>query len=144
MDYLVDTDVLSAGSPLRDSSALADWLDDNSGRLYVSTVTVAEIEDGIAKARREGATRKAALLGQWLETVLHLYASRFLTFDLAAARIAGPLSDVARAKGAEPGFADLAIAAIAIANGLTILTRNSKHFAPLDVSFHDPFNSLPR
>jgi hypothetical protein len=47
---------------------------------------VAEIEDGIAKARREGATRKSVDLSAWLETVLHLYGDRVLAFDAATAR----------------------------------------------------------
>src|SRR5580704_5981033 len=56
----------------------------------------AEIVDGIAKARREGVRRKAADLAGWLEAVLHLYGNRVLPFDVAAARVAGTLSDRAR------------------------------------------------
>ena len=40
--------------------------------LFLSVVTLAEIEDGIAKLMREGATRKIADLASWLETALHL------------------------------------------------------------------------
>ena len=47
-------------------------------RLFLSAVTVAEIEDGIAKLRREGATRKSEDLKDWFETVLHLYGDRVL------------------------------------------------------------------
>lgn len=145
MAFLVDTNVISAGAPATaPAPLLIDWMDRNSGRLFVSTITVAEIEDGIAKARREGAVRKAAQLAQWLETLLHLYARRILAFDLSAARIAGQLSDLARGKGHAPGFADLAIAAIAKANGLTILTRNARHFTPLGIETHDPFHALPK
>jgi predicted nucleic acid-binding protein len=98
-------------------------MDQHSASLYLSTVTVAEIEDGIAKAKREKATRKAADLAAWLETLLHLYGDRILAFDLAAARIAGVLSDLARGRGAKPGFANIMIAATARSHGLTILTR---------------------
>ena len=118
-------------------------MDQNSDRLFLSTVTVAEIEDGIAKARRQGARQKAEQLREWLETVLHLYQERVLAFDVAAARIASRLSDQARAKGLAPGFPDLAIAATAVAHELSVLTRNIRHFAPLEVSAHDPFKSLP-
>lgn len=145
MSFLVDTNVISVGAPAKSPAPLLiDWMDRNSDRLFVSTVTVAEIEDGIAKAPREDATRKAGLLAQWLETLLHLYASSILAFDLSAAHIAGQLSDLARGKGHAPGFADVAIAAIAKANGLTILTRNAKHFAPLGVATHDPFRTPPK
>ena len=119
-------------------------MDQNSERLFLSTITVAEIADGIAKSRREGATRKAALLGAWLETLTHLYASRILVFDVRTAYIAGALSDLARSKGLAPGFPDLAIGATAKAHRLTILTRNLKHFAPFGLSMIDPFTVLPK
>ncbi|MDE8343422.1 MAG: hypothetical protein POG24_06350 [Acidocella sp.] len=58
--YLVDTNVISARALSRvPLPELAAWMDSHSTELFLSTVTVAEIEDGIAKAQREGATRKA-------------------------------------------------------------------------------------
>jgi predicted nucleic acid-binding protein len=70
--YLVDTDVISAGAPAkrRASAALILWMDRNSDRLFLSTITIAEIADGIAKAHREGARRKAADLAGWLEAAV--------------------------------------------------------------------------
>ena len=142
--YLVDTNVISARAPSRvPLPDLADWMDTHSAELFLSTVTIAEIEDGIAKAQREGATRKARDLTAWLETVLHLYAARILPFDLATSRLAGNLSDRARGHGHAPGFADIIIAATAQRHGLTILTRNLRHFEPLGVPVHDPFVRLP-
>ena len=143
--YLIDTNVLSAGAPGRAAAypALADWMDRNSPRLYLSAITIAEIEEGIAKARRTGAARKAKDLADWLETLLHLYGGRVLAFDCAAARILGPLADRVRAAGHAPGFADLAIAATAKRFGATILTRNLRHFAVLEIGMHDPFAALP-
>jgi len=143
--FLVDTDVLSVGAPSKTRAGpdLVEWMDRNSERLYVCVVTIAEIEDGIAKSRREGAIRKAARLREWLETLVHLYAPRILPFDLPAARIAGELSDEARGRGHTAGFADLAIGAIARCHDLTLLTRNLKHYAPLGVAAHDPVAALP-
>jgi toxin FitB len=143
--FLVDTDILSVGAPSKAQSipGLIEWMDRNSERLYVSVVTIAEIEDGIAKSRREGATRKATRLREWLQTLVHLYTPRILPFDLAAARIAGALSDRARGVGHTAGFADLAIGAIAQQHHLTILTRNLKHYTPLGVAAHDPVTKLP-
>jgi hypothetical protein len=83
-------------------------------------------------------------VAQWLETVLHLYGSRMLPFEVPAARIAGALSDLARTKGLRPGFADLAIAATAAAHRLTVLTRNLRHFVPLGVPPHNPLDTLPQ
>jgi toxin FitB len=145
--YLVDTNIISAGAPSKTAAApnadLVRWMDAHSAALFASAVTVAEIEDGIAKARREGRARRAADLTAWLETLLHLYGDRILAFDTAAARIAGALSDRARGFGHAPGFADIAIAATAERNGLTILTRNLKHFEPLGVPVIDPYAALP-
>ncbi len=143
--YLVDTNVISASAPSKVAAAadLVKWMDEHSADLYVSAVTMTEIEDGIAKARRERATRKAADRTAWLETLLHLYGNRILAFDVAAARVAGALSDLARSIGVAPGFADIVIAATARAHKLTILTRNTRHFEPLGVPTVNPFARLP-
>ena len=143
--YLVDTNVLSAGSPTKAQPApdLVGWMERNSEHLYLSVVTIAEVEDGIAKARREGATRKADRRAEWLEVLLHLYGARILPQDVAGARRLGAVSDQARAAGQAPGFADLAIAATVQLWGYTVLTRNLRHFRGLAVPVHDPFESLP-
>lgn len=142
--YLVDTNVISAGAPSRLASAeLMAWMEAQSALLFLSVVTVAEIEDGIAKLRRQGATRKSEDQTAWLETVLHLYGDRILAFDTTTARIAGVLSDRARGQGEAPGFADIIIAATAQHHSLTILSRNLRHFVPLGVPVLDPFAALP-
>jgi predicted nucleic acid-binding protein len=141
--YLVDTNVISAAAPTAAVTRpeFIQWMDAHSADLFLSAVTIAEIADGIAKARRERVERKAAALSGWLQTVLHLYGDRVLPFDAATAEIAGALSDLARGRGHSPGFADVAIAATA--RGLTILSRNKRHFAPMDVNVIDPFQELP-
>jgi predicted nucleic acid-binding protein len=143
--YLVDTNVISATAPTtavrRDR--LIEWMDSRSSDLFLSVITVAEITDGIAKIKREGAKRKASDLSAWLRTVLHLYGDRVLSFDSATAEIAGVLSDLARGRGHSPGFADVAIAATARRHDLTVLSRNTRHFAPMDVAVIDPFQNFP-
>lgn len=142
--YLVDTSVISAAAASRPvPAALVEWTEVHSAFLFLSAVTVAEIEDGIAKLRREGATRKSADLAAWLETVLHLYGSRVLAFDAPTARVAGVIADRAWGLGRAPGFADTIIAATAQRHGLTILSRNLRHFEPLGVVAIDPFAGLP-
>jgi toxin FitB len=92
--YLVDTNVISATSPTAvvTRPELIEWMDLHSSYLFLSAVTIAEIADGIAKAKREGAKRKAADLSAWLRTVLHLYGDRVLPFDGPTAEIAGVLA----------------------------------------------------
>ena len=143
--YLVDTNVISAAAPTKamKDPELIQWMDAHSADLFLSAVTVAEIADGIAKARREGAERRATDLSAWLKTVLHLYGDHVLPVDAATAEIAGVLSDLARSRGHSPGFADVAIAATARHHDLTILSRNERHFAPMDVAVIDPFQKLP-
>lgn len=143
--YLVDTDVVSAAAPTKGvhRPELVAWMDLHSSDLFVSAVTIAEIASGIAKVKREGERRKASALSSWLETLLHLYGDRVLPFDNPIAEIAGTLSDLARSRGYSPGFADIAIAATAKHHHLTILSRNTRDFAPMDVAVIDPFEGLP-
>jgi predicted nucleic acid-binding protein len=142
--YLVDTNVVSVASTVQPAPpALVAWMDAHSASLFLSCVTIAEIEDGIAELRREGATRKSVEIAAWLETVLHLYGDRILAFDTSTARIAGAVSDRARGLGQAPGFADIIIAATARQHQLTILSRNPRHFQPLGVPVLDPFATLP-
>lgn len=143
--YLLDTNVVSALGPSSGAvtQTLAAWLRSHTEALSMSVVTVAEIEAGVAKLRREGAARKAHLIATWIDATVDLFASRVLAFGIAEARIAGALHDRARAVGVDPGFADVAIAATAESLSLTILTRNLRHFSALGVPAHDPFKTLP-
>jgi toxin FitB len=143
--YLVDTNVISAAAPTATVKpiALIRWMDSHSDDLFLSAVSVAEIADGIARVQRQGADRKAADLSAWLETVLHLCGERVLAFDGAIARIAGALSDLARSRGRPSGLADVMIAATARQHDLVILSRNERHFAPMDAVVIDPFRQLP-
>jgi hypothetical protein len=67
-------------------------MEENTAKFYLSAVTIAEIEDGIAKLRRKKAGRKAEGLSAWLNALLHLYGERVLSFGVQEARIAGALS----------------------------------------------------
>jgi predicted nucleic acid-binding protein len=143
--YLVDTNVISAGAPSKYGARadLVAWMDASSDRLFLSTVTVAEVEAGIAKARRQGAAKKAETLSWWWGAIEHLYGARILPIGLDVARAAGQLLDKARAAGGKPDSADVAIAATAQVHGLTILTRNTKHFGGLGIPLANPFENLP-
>ncbi len=142
--YLLDTNIVSADAPTKrhvGADAFAAWMRANSDRLYLSAITVAEIEAGIARAVRIGATTKAEHLRRWLAAVEHFYAGRILSFGIEEARHAGLMLDRARAH--DPGFEDIAIAATAAAHGLTVLTANERHFEPLGVPLANPLKQLP-
>jgi predicted nucleic acid-binding protein len=141
--FLVDTNVISTLAPSKraDAKDLAMWLDQASPHLFLSVITAADVAAGIAKAEREGASAKARSLGEWWQAVEHFYAEKVLPFDLRCAHLVGRMLDRARAH--RPGFEDIAIAATAQAHGLTVLTRNLRHFVPLGVSALDPFQGLP-
>ncbi|MBB5751464.1 PIN domain-containing protein [Prosthecomicrobium pneumaticum] len=143
--FLVDTDVLSASSPIQgDPTRIARlWLVQNAPRIYLSAVTVMELDSGIAKARRLGQGRKAGELAAWTERLLALHADRILPVSLDVARLAGALIDAARAAGHSPGLADVLIAATGEAHGLRIATRNTRHFEPLGLGHRliNPFEA---
>jgi hypothetical protein len=107
--------------------------------LFLSVVTVAEIEAGITLAIHKGATGKAGRLTEWLAAVVHLYGSRILACDVPTARVAGTIFGKARSEGLSPGWPDIMIAATAAHHGLTVLTRNLRHFLSLGVAVADPF-----
>ena len=142
--YLLDTNIVSADAPAKRAigpGTFAAWVRRNGDRLFISTVTIAEIEAGIARAVRIGATTKGERLRRWLAAVEHFYSGRILAFGIEEARHAGAILDRARAH--DPGFEDIAIAATAAVRGLTILTANERHFAPLGVPLANPLKQLP-
>ena len=112
-------------------------------QFHLSTVTVAEIEQGIAQLLRrneEGTVRRAEALESWLQDTIRRFGVRLLVLGTAEALATGALSDKAYSEGAHPGFPDVAIAATAQVHDLTVLTRNLKHFIALEVACLDPFN----
>jgi len=139
--WLLDTNVLSALGPGKRpiSDEITIWFEDRTDTLYLSTVTAAEIEAGIAQLRGMGASRRADNLREWFDGILDAYAERVLPFDLPAARIAGKIGDAALAAGRHPGFPDVAIAAIAMSCELVVVTLTRRHFEPLGVAVVDPF-----
>ena len=132
--YLLDTDVLSALRRRERDPAVARWLDSQrTTDLYLSVVTVGEIERGIVRQRRRDPAFAEALAG-WLDRVLAWYGDRVLGVDLPTARRWGQLSGALGHEGA-----DLLIAATALEHGLTVVTGNTRHFEPTGVAVLNPF-----
>jgi predicted nucleic acid-binding protein len=144
--YLLDTNIISMLSPSRQHATpeFLAWLDqmDASGKLFLSVVTIHEIEKGIALLELKGAEAKAAELRRWLMGLVAIYEDRILPIDTAAAACGGKLEAKAAASGHQPRIADAAIAGIAKMHDLTIITQNLKHFAPFGIEVRDPNDAL--
>lgn len=135
--YLLDTDVISKFAPDKPAPpiALTAWMREQGAadRLFLSTMTIAEIEKGIGNLDRRGARERSSRLRQWVEGVVSTFDDRILPMDIPVARIAGQIDDDATARGRHPGLGDVIIAATAKAHGLTVVTENIRHFEPLNV-----------
>ena len=146
--FLLDTDVISMLSPsgAAASERFLTWLErmDGEGRVFLSVVTIHEIEKGIALLERKGATAKATGLRAWLSGLAAAYDDKILGLDASAAAIAGQLEAKAIAGGYDPGMADALIAGIAAAHDLVVVTRNTRHFAPFGVEVSSPDESTER
>ncbi len=139
--FLLDTVVISElRKPLRQRNPnLVNWIEAVSSQdLFVSVVTIGEIERGIERQRQLN-PQFATSLAAWLDVVLRTYEGRILPVDIAVARRWGRLSHQLGNKGL-----DLAIAATALENGLVIVTRNVADFERAGVSVLDPFSSRTR
>ena len=134
MKFLLDTDVLSASRRPERAVAVAAWLRSKPEEdLYLSVVTLGEIERGIAlQARKQ--PEFAAELRAWIDRTVRLFADRLLPFGPEEARLWGRLS----AKLGHDG-ADLQIAATALAQGAVVVTGNVSDFKPTGVAVENPF-----
>ncbi len=143
--YLIDTSVISVLVPDRAGvdPKLSRWLRERQERLYLSAITVAEIEMGFRKLRRAGARARADQLSDWLDRLTQSFGERVLAVDAIVARAAGALSEAAVAAGRHPGYADVLIGATARAHDLLLLTANAKHFDAIGVANADPSQTLP-
>ena len=131
--FLLDTDVLSALRRRERNPEAVRWVESQrTADLYLSVVTAGEIERGITRQQRENPSF-ARELALWLDRVLSWYGDRILPVDVATARRWGQLSATLGHDGA-----DLLIAATAIEHGLTVVTRNVRHFEPTGVAVLNP------
>jgi toxin FitB len=139
--YLLDTSVISALAPDRKepNTAVIDWLKQNIASLYISTATIAEIEQGVCKLKRIGADARAMRFESWLNALITDSADRIIPIDLEIAKAVGALTDKSISIGRYPGAGDVYIAATSLAKNMELLTRNPRHFAALGIQFSDPF-----
>ena len=132
--YLIDTDVLSSLRRPERAPQVAAWLKGKPEQdLYISVITLGEIERGIVKQEAIDPVF-ASDLRHWLDRTTLLFEDRILAFEAADARIWGRLSVELGHAGA-----DLMIAASALARGAMVVTGNVTHFEPTGVALENPF-----
>ena len=131
--YLLDTNVLSELRRPRPHPSVLRWVRSVSqSRLHLSAVTIGEIQVGIEMTRRQD-VGKAEELDAWLERVL--LAFDVIDVDAAAFREWARLMQ----RQSDTLIYDAMIAAVAIVNRLTVVTRNVRDFEQLGVPVLNPF-----
>ena len=135
--YLIDTNVISELRKPRPHGAVVAWLESvDDAKLFLSAVTLGEIQAGI-ELTREQDPDKAAEIETWLALVAQAY--NVLPMDGSAFR------DWARLmhRKSDTLYEDAMIAAVARVHGLTVVTRNVADFKALGVEVFNPFGITP-
>ena len=136
--FLLDTCVISELIKPSPSSNVVRWVDDQDEEgLYISVITVGEIEKGISKLP-EG--KKKVQLQAWLYSELtDRFNDRILDVSLDVAHTWGRIFGEAEKNGRSLPVIDALIAATAITKGLTVVTRNTDDMKESGVALLDPW-----
>jgi toxin FitB len=133
--WLLDTMVISELRKNSPDPHLITWIAGKSEKsLFLSVVSVSEIQRGIVRQQAKDAIF-AERLNTWFVVLVRNYGDRILSVTPEIACQWGTLSAQIGHDGA-----DLIIAATALQHGLTVVTRNERHFAPLGVPVVNPFD----
>ena len=136
---VLDTNVVSEPLKQAPNPAVVDWLNAQAPEtLYLTAVNLAELLAGIELL--PAGKRKTALKKALDAQMLPLFEGRILTFDVKAATTFAQINAKAQATGSPLGFADGAIAAMALSNGFAVATRNVGDFANTGVKIINPWD----
>jgi len=136
--FLLDTNVVSELRKIRLGKAdphVTAWADSvDAGSLYISAITILELEIGILQIERKD-PQQGAMLRTWLDTlVLPEFNDRIFPVDTAVAQ------RCARLHVPDPrAERDALIAATALVHGMTIVTRNLADFEPTGALVLNPW-----
>jgi len=138
--YLLDTNVVSKLRKVRLGKAdghVADWADSmDAADLYLSVITIQELEIGILLAERRDPSQ-GALLRTWMNVhVIPAFTGRILAVDTAVAQRSARLH-VPDPRPVRDGL----IAATALVHSMTVVTRNVADFEPTGVPTFNPWSS---
>ncbi|MDE9499064.1 type II toxin-antitoxin system VapC family toxin [Xenorhabdus bovienii] len=139
--YVLDTNVVSELRKIRVGKAdpnVAAWTESvDAADLFVSTITIMELELGVLLIERKDSTQ-GAMLRAWLEQhVLPEFSERTLPVDTAVAQRCARLHVPDKCSER-----DALIAAMALVHGMTIVTRNVADFQSTGVSILNPWESI--
>lgn len=119
MSYLLDTNILSAH--LRRPAGLQHRFVQHAGRLYTSSLALAELYDWVLRRPNPVAAQSA------VEKML-LHEVSAIDFDNDCAKESGRLRVELRRQGIGLAALDLLIAAVALLYDLTLVTHNTRDF----------------
>ena len=135
--YLLDTNVVSELRKPRPHGGVVAWLESmDDAQLYLSAVTLGEIQAGIELTREQDPGR-AEEIEAWLELVAGAY--NVLPMDAATFRAWARLMH----RKSNTLYEDAMIAATAKVHGLTVATRNVNGFNALGMEVFNPFSPMP-
>jgi toxin FitB len=138
--YLLDTCVISEYIRKQPEMKVIRWLDlQPEENLFISVITIGEIKKSIVKIEFSQ-PKKYQKLNQWLQNLIQRFDRRIVALDreilIDWGNICGKFEQSAR----KLPVIDSLLAATAITNQLTLVTRNEDDFSGINVSLHNPWS----